>query len=193
MFVSEIVFDPCFVPSTQQPPPPWAAGDIRRCYGKRWCKPASFPDRRPCVVPVISLEMTRAQRIYLSASRLVALVKRKQRLSLFSPWIPHLRIFANALAGCAGGTNSGLFHATRSRALSSPLPYYRRISITPTFLPSRSAIRSPCPRPVHVLRIFSRLASSPPRSFVGIVLCRNGSAPRWIIALQVSRSFSYFF
>lgn len=51
-------------------------------------------------------------------------------------------VFANALSRCAGGTNSGLFHATPLALFLLLSTYYRHVSRSFPRLPSWSVIRS---------------------------------------------------
>lgn len=132
----------CFVPKTRQPPP--LSAGVRCCDDKRSYKPALF--------------FNRTEGSY-SCNRWLTTLKEKKLISFFFfsrlyrdvvtlfPFFPgplssYEYVFANALSRCAGGTNSGLFHATPLALFLLLSTYYRHVSRSFPRLPSWSVIRS---------------------------------------------------
>lgn len=132
----------CFVPKTRQPPP--LSAGVRCCDDKRSYKPALFFNRTvgscSCDRWLTTLKEKKSISFFLSF-----LSRCRYTLSLFS-WISLSLltnyVFANALSRCAGGTNSGLFHATPPALFLLLSTYYRHVSRSFPRLPSWSVIRS---------------------------------------------------
>lgn len=111
-----------FVPKTRQPPP--LSAGVRCCDDKRSCKPASFPNNRKT-----TNVRTRASAVTLSISDLFLFfppfLSFSPRCSYFTFFplrktgcLSPLRIFANALSRCAGGTTLTLVFSTRLHSRS---------------------------------------------------------------------------